>query len=267
MNNKIIQLESKKYELRLDNFEGPLDLLCYLIDKNKMDIYKVSISDITDQYLKYLKEQESLNLEIASEFLVMASTLLLIKSKGLLPKAVEDEVELTEEELLRRIIEYKKYKEISKVFKERITVYSKRLYKLPDKVELPKQHFEVEYTQEDIVKKYKELLAKNENKKNEQAINIEKIAVYDTYSVAEKVKDIFRELIRKQKFVFNKLFSISEKPKAEVVTAFTGVLELSRRNKITVEQKEIFGDILVEKRKRQPEGIVSEIPNDLFNEE
>lgn len=267
MNNKIIQLESKKYELRLDNFEGPLDLLCYLIDKNKMDIYKVSISDITDQYLKYLKEQESLNLEIASEFLVMASTLLLIKSKGLLPKAVEDEAELTEEELLRRIIEYKKYKEISKVFKERITVYSKRLYKLPDKVELPKQHFEVEYTQEDIVKKYKELLAKNENKKNEQAINIEKIAVYDTYSVAEKVKDIFRELIRKQKFVFNKLFSISEKPKAEVVTAFTGVLELSRRNKITVEQKEIFGDILVEKRKRQPEGIVSEIPNDLFNEE
>lgn len=267
MNNKIIQLESKKYELRLDNFEGPLDLLCYLIDKNKMDIYKVSISDITDQYLKYLKEQESLNLEIASEFLVMASTLLLIKSKGLLPKAVEDEAELTEEELLRRIIEYKKYKEISKVFKERITVYSKRLYKLPDKVELPKQHFEVEYTQEDIVKKYKELLAKNENKKNEQAINIEKIAVYDTYSVAEKVKDIFRELIRKQKFIFNKLFSISEKPKAEVVTAFTGVLELSRRNKITVEQKEIFGDILVEKRKRQPEGIVSEIPNDLFNEE
>lgn len=267
MNNKIIQLESKKYELRLDNFEGPLDLLCYLIDKNKMDIYKVSISDITDQYLKYLKEQESLNLEIASEFLVMASTLLLIKSKGLLPKAVEDEAELTEEELLRRIIEYKKYKEISKVFKERITVYSKRLYKLPDKVELPKQHFEIEYTQEDIVKKYKELLAKNENKKNEQAINIEKIAVYDTYSVAEKVKDIFRELIRKQKFVFNKLFSISEKPKAEVVTAFTGVLELSRRNKITVEQKEIFGDILVEKRKRQPEGIVSEIPNDLFNEE
>ena len=180
MNNKIITLESKKYELRLDNFEGPLDLLCYLIDKNKMDIYKVSISDITDQYLKYLKEQESLNLEIASEFLVMASTLLLIKSKGLLPKAAEDEAELTEEELLRRIIEYKKYKEISKIFKERITVYSKRLYKLPDKIELPKQHLEIQYTQDDIVKKYKEIIARNENKKNEQAINIEKIAVYDT---------------------------------------------------------------------------------------
>ena len=91
MNNKIISLESKKYELRLDNFEGPLDLLCYLIDKNKMDIYKVSISDITDQYIQYLKTQEELNLEIASEFLVMASTLLLIKSKGLLPKEDEEE--------------------------------------------------------------------------------------------------------------------------------------------------------------------------------
>ena len=129
MNNKIISLETNKYELRLDNFEGPLDLLCYLIDKNKMDIYKVSISDITDQYIEYLKKQENLNLEIASEFLVMASTLLLIKSKGLLPKNVEDEAELSEEELLRRILEYKKYKEISKLFKERIVVYSKRFYK------------------------------------------------------------------------------------------------------------------------------------------
>ena len=231
-----------------------------------MDIYKVSISDITDQYLKYIKEQESLNLEIASEFLVMASTLLLIISRGLLPKAVEDEAELTEEELLRRIIEYKKYKEISKIFKERITVYSKRLYKLPDKIELPKQHLEVEYTVDDIIKKYKEIIDRNESKKNEQAVNIEKIAVYDTYSVADKVKDIFRELIRTPKFIFNKLFSLSEKPKAEVVTAFTGVLELSRRNKITVEQKELFGDIIVARRKRQDDGIVSEIPNDLFDE-
>ena len=80
MNNKIISLESKKYELRLDNFEGPLDLLCYLIDKNKMDIYKVNISQVADQYIEYLKKQEDLNLEIASEFLVMASTLLIIKS-------------------------------------------------------------------------------------------------------------------------------------------------------------------------------------------
>ena len=110
MNGNVLNLETKKYELQLENFEGPLDLLCYLIEKNKMDIYKVKISDIAEQYINYLQEQEKLNLDIASEFLVMASTLILIKSKGLLPKETEDEAELTEEELLRRIIEYKKYK-------------------------------------------------------------------------------------------------------------------------------------------------------------
>ena len=75
--------------------------------------------------------------------------------------------------------------------------------------------------------------------------------MHDTYSVSDKVKDIFRELIRKPKFVFGKLFSIDEKPKAEVVTAFSGVLELSRRNKINTEQKELFGDIVISKRKRE----------------
>ncbi|HIT71096.1 MAG TPA: segregation/condensation protein A [Candidatus Scatovivens faecipullorum] len=251
MKKKVISLESNKYELKLDNFEGPLDLLCYLIDKNKMDIYKVSISDITDQYIQYIKEQEKLNLEIASEFLVMASTLLLIKSKGLLPQEVEEEAELTEEELLRRILEYKKYKEISKLFKERIQIYSKRFYKLPDKVELPKQTLEKEFCMEDIVSKYKNLIKRNEDKKNENAKNIENIAVFDTYTVSEKVKDIFRELVKKPKFVFNKLFSLNEKSKSEVVTAFSGVLELSRRNKIIAEQEQIFGDIVISKKKRE----------------
>ena len=250
MNNKIISLETKKYELRLDNFEGPLDLLCYLIDKNKMDIYKVNISDITDQYMLYLKEQENLNLEVASEFLVMASTLILIKSKGLLPKEVEDEAELTEEELIKRIIEYKKYKEISKLFKERINEFSGRFYKLPDKIELPKQEIETEFKKEDIINKYKAILEKNENKKNENAKNINEIAIHEVYSVSDKVKDIFRELIKRPKFVFNKLFSIKEKPKAEVVTAFSGVLELSRRNKIIVDQEELFGDIIISKRRK-----------------
>ena len=251
MNNKIISLESKKYELKLDNFEGPLDLLCYLIDKNKMDIYQVNISEITDQYIEYLKLQEDLNLEIASEFLVMASTLILMKSKGLLPKEVEDEAELTEEELLQRIIEYKKYKEISKVFKERIELYSKRFYKLSDKIELPKQTIEKEFNVDDIVQRYKELIKKNENKKNENAKNINDIAIHEVYSVSDKVKDIFRELVKKPQFVFNKLFSLKEKPKAEVVTAFSGVLELSRRNKINAEQKEVFGDIIISKRKKE----------------
>lgn len=247
MNSNVLNLETNKYELQLDNFEGPLDLLCYLIEKNKMDIYKVKISDIAEQYINYLQEQEKLNLDIASEFLVMASTLILIKSKGLLPKATEDEAELTEEELLRRIIEYKKYKEISKKFKENINEFSKRFYKLPDNIELPKQTIEKKYYIDDIVSAYTELVKKNEEKKNENAKNIEKIAIHDTYTVADKVKEIFRELVNRPKFVFGKLFKLSEKPKAEVVTAFSGVLELSRRNKINAEQTELFGDIIISK--------------------
>ena len=250
MRGSVLSLETTKYDLKLNNFEGPLDLLVYLIDKNKMDIYEVNLSDITEQYVNYLKEQEELNLEIASEFVVMASTLLLLKSKSLLPKTIEDEAELTEEDLLKRIIEYKKYKEISKLFKENINEYSKRFYKLPENIILPKQKIEKEFKPEDIVEKYKALVERNENEKNENAKNIEKIAIHDTYTVAEKVKDIFRELAKRPKFVFNSLFKLSEKPKAEVVTAFSGVLELSRRNKVNTEQEELFGDIIVSRRKK-----------------
>ena len=94
----VLTLETNKYAIKLDNFEGPLDLLCHLIDKNKMNITDINLSEITDQYMEILNEMEKMNLEIASEFLVMASTLLYIKSKNLLPVEAEDESELTEEE-------------------------------------------------------------------------------------------------------------------------------------------------------------------------
>ena len=247
MAGAILNLESTKYALRLENFEGPLDLLVYLIDKNKMNIYDIKISDITDQYIEYLKEQEKLNLEIASEFLVMASTLILIKSRGLLPKEVDDEAELTEEELLQRIIEYKRYKEISKLFRTNLEEGAGRIYKFQEKIELPKQVLEQKFTIDDIVTRYRDLVERNENKKNENAKNIDKIAIHETYSVSDKVKEIFKELIKRPKFVFNKLFSLKEKPKAEVVTAFSGVLELSRRNRIIANQDTLFGDIVISK--------------------
>lgn len=253
MNNKIISLESTKYELKLDNFEGPLDLLCYLIDKDKVDIYEVSLDKIADQYIEYLNIQEKLNLEIASEFLVMASTLLLIKSKGLLPKVTQDEAEITEEELIRRIVEYKKYKEICKTLRENFEKYSKRVIKFPEKIELPKQTIEVNFSVEDIEKAYRKLIQRNKNKKNEFQDNIKKIAISDEYSVTDKVKEIYKELVRKPNFIFNNLFSLEEKPKAEVVTAFTGVLELSRRSKILTEQSELFGDIVISKRRKNLE--------------
>ena len=110
----VFTLEINKYNIKINDFEGPLDLLCHLIDINKMDIYDVNLSRLTDQYIDYINQMEEMNLEVTSEFLIMASTLLLIKSKGLLPNTENsNEEELTEEELIKRIIEYKKYKEIT----------------------------------------------------------------------------------------------------------------------------------------------------------
>ena len=246
----ILALETKKYAIKIDNFEGPLDLLCHLIDKNKMNIYDINLSEITDQYIEYLKEQESLNLEIASEFLVMASTLLYLKSKNLLPKQEEEQEEITEEELIRRIIEYKKFKEISKVLKENYLIYSNRYYKGQEEIKLPKQTLDTDYDKNLIPNIYKELIEKNRVKLNKNAKNIEKIAIVESYTVASKVKEMFRVLIKQKKFVFNQLFSIKKHNKQEVVTAFSGLLELSRRSKVETSQEEIFGDITVEKAKK-----------------
>ncbi len=246
----ILTLETNKYALKLENFEGPLDLLIHLIDKNKMDIYDVKLSEIADQYIEYINEMEKQNLDITSEFLVIASTLVYIKSKELLPKENEDESELSEEELIRRIIEYKKYKEISKKFKVMYEENHKRFYKIPEEIKLPKQKIEKDYSYELLYSNYKKLMENLENKINKNAENIEKIAIRDTYSVTSKVREIFKELSKKPKFVFNKLFSTKSKPKAEVVTAFTGLLELTRRSKVTTRQDRLFGDIIVEKNKK-----------------
>ena len=247
----ILTLETNKYSIKLDNFEGPLDLLCHLIDKNKMDIYDINLSEITDQYIEYIKQMEQMNLEVTSEFLVMSSTLLYLKSKHLLPKTQEEEEEITEEELIRRIIDYKKYKEITKKLKANFLEYSKRFYKMAEEIELPKQKIEIEYNSEMIPKIYKNILQKNTEKINENAANIEKIAITETYSVGDTVKEMFRALVKYKKFTFNKLFSVKKHNKREVVTAFSGLLEMSRRNKVITEQDELFGDIEVEKSKKE----------------
>lgn len=247
----LLTLETKKYAIKINNFEGPLDLLCHLIDKNKMDISDINLSEISEQYIEYLKEQEELNLEIASEFLVMASTLLYLKSKKLLPKQEEETEELTEEELIKRIIEYKKYKEISKVFKNNYIIYSNRIFKNEEKIKLPKKKIEKKYEKDLIPKIYKELIERNKVRLNKNAKNIEKIAIVENYTVASKVKEMFKLLIKQKRFVFNKVFSVEKKSKQEVITAFSGLLELSRRDKVKTEQDDLFGNITVEKKKRK----------------
>jgi len=247
----VLSLETKKYSIKTENFEGPLDLLCHLIDKNKMDIYDINLSEITDQYIDFIRQMEEMNLDVTSEFLVMSSTLLYLKSKNLLPKTQEDEEEITEEELIRRIIEYKKYKEITSKLKENFMMYSKRFFKNAEDIKLPMQKIEEEYTSETIPEIYRELLRRSTDKINENAANIEKIAITETYSVGDTVKEMYRALVKFKKFTFNKLFSIKKKNKREVVTAFSGLLEMSRRDKVVTKQEELFGDIEVEKSLRK----------------
>ena len=244
----LLTLETKKYSIKIDNFEGPLDLLCYLIDKNKMDIYDVNLSEITEQYIEFLNAMKKLNLEIASEFIVMASTLLYLKSKKLLPNQKEDEEEITEEELIKRIIEYKKYKEISNIFKENYNIYSNRIFKNEEKIELPKRKLDKDYSPEKIPEIYSKLIKRNSEKINQNAKNIEKIAIVDKYTVTEKVQEMSNILENQNSFVFNKIFPINKHEKEEVVTAFSGLLEMSKTDEVKTEQDDVFGDILVEKK-------------------
>ena len=158
----VLTLETKKYAIKIENFEGPLDLLCHLIDKNKMNINDIKLNEITDQYIEHINKMEEMNLEVTSEFLVMASTLIYLKSKSLLPKEGDNEEEISEEELLRRIIEYKKYKEITKNLREMYNNSAIRFYKLPDNVELPKQKLEIEYEKQNIVDAYSNIVRINE---------------------------------------------------------------------------------------------------------
>lgn len=244
----------EQYTIKMTNFEGPLDLLCHLIDKNKMDIFDIKINDITDQYLEYLKYMDQMNLEITSEFIVMASKLIYLKSKQLLPVDKEEEEE-EEFDLVKLLVEYKKYKEMTSVFRERLDNFGRRVYKLPEKIELPKGKLETVFELSLIVDTYAAFVRKEIEKKNVNAENINRIAVSEKYTIKSKIKEILKTLWKKPKFIFNKLFNVNKKSKAEVVTAFLSLLELSKLKRISVTQDSLFGDINVEKIKREKEQI------------
>ncbi len=245
----VFTLEINKYKVKTENFEGPLDLLCHLIDVNQMDIYDISLSEITDQYIEYINQMEEMNLEVTSEFLIMASNLLYLKSKKLLPRQEVEEEMLSEEELIKRIIEYKQYKEITNKFRELYSSNNKRAFRIKEDIEIPKiTEFDVKYTKEDISNAYQKILKQNANKINKNAKNIEKIAIIENYSVGESVKRMFKELIKKKSFVFNRLYSINKCKPQEIVTAFSGLLEMSRRSKVETDQEKLFGEIKVNKK-------------------
>ena len=249
----IILNNRPKYKFVFQNFEGPLDLLLYLISKNKMNIFDISISKLTDEYVSYINEMTENNIEVTSEFIVMAATLLDIKARKLLPELEpkdEDEETINEEDIINRIIEYKKYKQISGVIAE---LYKSGFGSFSKSFEKIKFEKKVEYTGENIDKNilfelYTGILQKNANKINKKAEEIEKIAIYEKITIKDKVNQIVNYLNNNETLVFNNMFDPQKCDNIEVATAFLGVLELSKLKKVDIEQNYLFSDINVSKK-------------------
>lgn len=236
--------------LKLENFEGPFDLLFYLIEKNQIDIYDIPILEITEQYLDYLNAMQELDLEIASEFLVMAATLLHIKSRMLLPSKeilAEDEVD-PREELILKLVEYKKYKEFSGILKDRETKWERVHYKLPEtlpdvyveeELEVSPGNLRVSFA--DVMKRYREKM-NDVSKKMKRILNQEKV------SLRSKVKELLDMLSRGFKVCFSKVFNTAEKSRLEVATGFLAMLEIVKVGHAEVDQPTTFGEIYMTPR-------------------
>lgn len=251
------------YNVKIDAFEGPLDLLLHLINRLEIDIYDIPVAQITEQYLIYIKTMSELKLDIASEFLVMAATLLAIKSKMLLPKHEEELDDLDSEinyeedprdELVERLIEYRKYKEAAHDLKsleeERGLMYTKPPSDLSDYAkEKQPEKTELNVSLYDMLAAFQKLL----RRKKLQRPMATKIARQEI-SIEARMTEIMNELrhINGRKN-FNDLFTIAAKE--HIVVTFLAVLELIKRKEIDVEQHENFGDIFVHAVKEGAEGL------------
>ena len=233
------ETEEDDYKFKLDQFEGPLDLLLHLIKITKIDIRDIFLSDITEQYLEMMKNIDDVDVEKASEFINMSATLLEIKSRHLLPvESEETEEEDPEQRLIRQIEEYK-------IFKEQGEVLSKiedisRFYKAPDnsvgefKYELPDK-----LSSDALVQAFTALMQKMTIKAE---VVQEKKIVKDRFTVAQKISQIKDMLLTKKEFKFNDMFEESYS-KSEVINTFLALLELLKRQYITVVQNGLFDEI------------------------
>ncbi len=233
--------------LKLDNFEGPFDLLFHLFEKNQVDIYDIPISSITDQYLDYLYAMQQLDLEVASEFLIMAATLLHIKSKTLLPSKKEEKQEEIDprEELVRRLVEYKRYKEFTHDLKEMEKKWDRVSFRLPEALDLPVREEIMEIDPQVLRQQYIAILDRNKKKINLGAKNITKLVEHEKVSLRSKMREVVKQLIHKVSFKFSELFSFKTKSKTEVVTGFMAILELAKMRKVKIVQNQQFSDIHV----------------------
>ena len=234
-------------DLKINEFEGPLDLLLHLIKENKMDIFDIKIEEITEQYLSYIKKQESMNLEIDSEYLVLASELIEIKSKLLLPheKEVLDEEESDpREELMNRLLEYQAYKEITKTLKEkeliRQEIYTKAPSSLKEFVDSDTD-IKMDITLDDLVDAFQKFL---ERKKESKPLATK--VTENEITVSSRRSDIKMLLSKGKKISFFKLFPVYTKE--YVVATFLAVLEMVKNKEIIITQNDTFDDIVCEVR-------------------
>lgn len=241
-------------KIKIDNFEGPFDLLLHLIKKNQMNIYNVEIYKVTNQYLQYLDKMKEMDLDITSEFIVIAATLIEIKSKTLLPKVKKEEDEEDEEDiekkLLEKLILYKKIKESTNFFRERYSDLGSIYTKKPEIIEEVK----TETKNEDILKNvtlldlyniFNNLLEIYRNKQNKANV-IEKKIYVDKYKVEDKLEFLTGKIQSGAVMEFDDLIAECE-CKIECVVTFLALLELIKQKVVRVYQASSFGNIIIER--------------------
>lgn len=241
--------------VKLQVFEGPLDLLLHLLEKNKVNIYDIPIVEITNQYLAYIGEMKRQDLNIMSEFLVMAATLIDIKSRMLLPKEeAEEEEEDPRAELVQKLLEYKMYKCMSYELKDRQMDAERVLFKVPTIPEEVRQYEEpinVEELVSNITLKKLNAIFKSIMKKQVDKIDpirsqfgkIEKEEV----SLEERMEFLEQYAMQHRNFSFRSLLE-AQSSKMEVIVTFLAILELMKTGKIFISQENIFDDILIESK-------------------
>lgn len=228
----------------INDFEGPLDLLLHLIKTSKMDIYDISVEEITKQYIDFINSQKEMNLTIASEYLVMASELIELKSRMLLPRTEEEEEEDPREDLVNRLLEYQKYKDMIDSFKEleknRKDIFTKDPINFNEYSDTNIEN-DGSITLDDLVNALNKFL---ERKELEKPIST-KITKKEI-SVQDRTRDIRNILNKKKKVSFFDLFEV--KTREYVVVTFLSILEMAKFGEIEIIQEDNFNNIIINKK-------------------
>lgn len=242
--------------VKLQVFEGPLDLLLYLLDKNKVNIYDIPIVEITAQYMEYIAEMKRQDLDVLSEFLVMAATLIDIKSKMLLPRNPGDEEEETDPraELVQQLLEYKMYKCMAYELKDRQVDAQRVMFKkptIPEEVLAYEESLNVEELVSDITlaklnEIFKSIMRKQQDKIDPLRSKFGKIEKEEV-SLEEKTEYLENYATTHKHFSFRSLLE-AQSSKVEVIVTFLAILELMKTGKILISQEHIFDDIQIDSK-------------------